>query len=61
MALEAGDVIPLAARADTPTSLVVEGLTLARARLGSHRGRLAVRVERMDVPAEARNGGSKRA
>lgn len=53
LALEAGDVIPLAARLGDPTSLRVEGLTLARARLGSHRGRLAVRIERLTVEPEA--------
>ena len=49
LALEEGDVIPLEARLGDPTTLGVEGLTLARARLGSHRGRLAVRIERLCV------------
>jgi len=51
LALEEGDVIPLEARLGDPTFLNVEGLNLARARLGSHRGRLAVRIERLDVQA----------
>ena len=49
LALEAGDVIPLEARLGDPTTLSIEGLTLAQARLGRHRGRLAVRIERLDV------------
>ncbi len=49
LALEAGDVIPLDARLGDPTTLSIEGLTLAQARLGRHRGRLAVRIERLDV------------
>jgi flagellar motor switch protein FliM len=49
LSLEEGDVIPLEARLGDPTSLCVEGHALARARLGSHRGRLAVRIERIDV------------
>ncbi|MSR63025.1 MAG: hypothetical protein EXS08_11330 [Planctomycetes bacterium] len=53
LALEEGDVIPLAARLGDPTRLCVEGLTLAQARLGSHRGRLAVRVERVSVQPES--------
>jgi flagellar motor switch protein FliM len=53
LALEAGDVIPLDARLGDSTRLCVEGLTLARARLGSHRGRLAVRIERLSVEPEA--------
>jgi len=53
LALEEGDVIPLEARLGDPTTLGVEGLTLARARLGSHRGRLAVRIERLCVQPEA--------
>jgi len=52
MALEEGDVIPLDARLGDPTRLCVEGLILAQARLGSHRGRLAVRVERLSVNPE---------
>ncbi|NOT32105.1 MAG: hypothetical protein HOP15_16785 [Planctomycetes bacterium] len=52
LALEEGDVIPLDARLGDPTTLCVEGLTLARARLGSHRGRLAVRIERLSVQPE---------
>lgn len=52
LALEEGDVIPLEARLGDPTTLCVEGLTLARARLGSHRGRLAVRIERLSVQPE---------
>ncbi len=52
LALEEGDVIPLEARLGDPTSLCVEGLTLAQARLGSHRGRLAVRIERLSVQPE---------
>jgi flagellar motor switch protein FliM len=53
LALEAGDVIPLEARLGDSTELCVEGLSLARARLGSHRGRLAVRIERLSVEPEA--------
>jgi len=49
LALEAGDVIPLEARLGDPTTLSVEGLTLAQGRLGRHRGRLAVRIERLSV------------
>jgi flagellar motor switch protein FliM len=52
LALETGDVIPLDARLGDPTSLRVEGLALAQARLGSHRGRLAVRIESLNVHAE---------
>ena len=52
LALEEGDVIPLDARLGDPTTLSVEGLTLAQARLGSHRGRLAVRIERLHVEPE---------
>lgn len=52
LALEEGDVIPLDARLGDPTTLSVEGLTLAHARLGSHRGRLAVRIERLHVEPE---------
>ena len=52
LALEEGDVIPLDARLGDPTTLSVEGLTLAHARLGSHRGRLAVRIERLHVQPE---------
>ena len=52
LALETGDVIPLEARLGDPTSLSVEGLTLAQARLGSHRGRLAVRIEHLNVHAD---------
>jgi len=53
LALEEGDVIPLEARVGDPTTLAVEGLTLAEARLGCHRGRLAVRVERLRVEPES--------
>jgi len=49
LALEAGDVIPLDARLGDPTTLSLEGLTLAQGRLGRHRGRLAVRIERLSV------------
>ncbi len=49
LALEEGDVIPLEARLGDPTTLSLEGLALAQARLGSHRGRLAVRIERLSV------------
>ena len=49
LALEAGDVIPLDARLGDPTTLSIEGLTLAQGRLGRHRGRLAVRIERLSV------------
>ena len=49
LALEAGDVIPLEARLGDPTTLSIEGLTLAQGRLGRHRGRLAVRIERLSV------------
>jgi flagellar motor switch protein FliM len=53
LALEAGDVIPLDARLGDPTTLSIEGLTLAQGRLGRHRGRLAVRIERLNVPTGA--------
>ena len=53
LALEQGDVIPLDARLGDPAALRVEGLTLAAARLGSHRGRLAVRIERLEVVPES--------
>jgi flagellar motor switch protein FliM len=53
LALEEGDVIPLEARLDDPTTLCVDDLTLAEARLGSHRGRLAVRIERLKVQGGA--------
>ena len=53
LALEEGDVLPLDARVGDPTTLSVEGLALAQARLGRHRGRLAVRIERIDVHPEA--------
>jgi flagellar motor switch protein FliM len=49
LALEAGDVIPLEARLGDPTTLSIEGLALAQGRLGRHRGRLAVRIERLSV------------
>lgn len=52
LALEEGDVIPLDARVGDPTELSVDGMTLAEGRLGSHRGRLAVRIERMKVVPE---------
>jgi flagellar motor switch protein FliM len=52
LALEEGDVIPLDARVGDPTDLCVDGKTLAEGRLGSHRGRLAVRIERMKVVPE---------
>lgn len=52
LALEEGDVIPLEARVGEPTDLCVDGLTLAEGRLGSHDGRLAVRIERMKVVPE---------
>jgi len=50
LALEEGDVIPLEARLGDSTLLEVEGLTLAHARLGSHRGRLALRIEHLSLP-----------
>lgn len=50
--LEEGDVIPLTARVGDPAALCVEGLSLARARVGSHRGRLAVRIEQISVHDE---------
>jgi flagellar motor switch protein FliM len=50
--LEEGDVIPLTARVGDPAALCVEGLSLARARVGSHRGRLAVRIEQISVQDE---------
>ena len=50
LALETGDVIPLEARLDEPATLTIEGLTVAEARLGRHRGRLAVRVEQLRIP-----------
>jgi flagellar motor switch protein FliM len=54
LALEEGDVIPLEARLGDPTTLSIEGLTLGEARLGKHRGRLAVRIEHLSVrPGEA--------
>jgi flagellar motor switch protein FliM len=53
LALEEGDVIPLDARTGDPTRLCVDGLALAEGRLGSHRGRLAVRIERLKVQSEA--------
>jgi flagellar motor switch protein FliM len=49
LALEAGDVILLEARLGDPATLSIEGLPLAQARFGRHRGRLAVRIERLDV------------
>jgi flagellar motor switch protein FliM len=49
LGLETGDVVPLEARLGDPTTLCVEGLTLGEARLGSHRGRLAVRIEHLNV------------
>jgi flagellar motor switch protein FliM len=52
LALEEGDVIPLEARLGDAAALRFEGLTLAEARLGSHRGRLAVRVERLSLHSE---------
>lgn len=52
LALEEGDVIPLDARLGDPALISVAGLELARARLGSHRGRLAVRIERICVQRE---------
>ncbi len=53
LALEEGDVIPLGARLGDATTLCVDGLGVAQARIGSHLGRLAVRIERVEVRAEA--------
>ena len=49
LGLETGDVVPLEARLGDPMTLCVEDLTLGEARLGSHRGRLAVRIEHLNV------------
>jgi flagellar motor switch protein FliM len=48
LALEEGDVIPIDARIDDLTVLTVEGYPFARARLGQHRGRLAIRIEQLE-------------
>ena len=53
LALEEGDVIPLEARIGDPTELVVEGQPLALGRLGTHRGRLAVRIEKVATEKSA--------
>ena len=53
LALEEGDVIPLEARVGDPTELCVEGRPLALGRLGTHRGRLAVRIERVATERSA--------
>jgi len=53
LALEPGDVIPVSARPGDPIPLRVEGMALARARLGRHAGRLAVRVEHLELRPEA--------
>ena len=47
LALEEGDVIPLEARIGDATQICVEGRPLALGRLGTHRGRLAVRIEKV--------------
>lgn len=47
LALEVGDVIPLEDRLDAPVVLEVEGEHYATARLGTRRGKLAVRIERI--------------
>ncbi|MEW6073120.1 MAG: FliM/FliN family flagellar motor C-terminal domain-containing protein [Planctomycetota bacterium] len=52
LALEAGDVIPTPVRIGAPAVVLVEGEALAAARLGTHRGHFAVRVEHFIDPTE---------
>lgn len=52
LALEEGDVIPIESRVGDPALLTVEGLILARAAMGQHRGQLAVRIEKLENQVE---------
>jgi flagellar motor switch protein FliM len=52
LALEKGDVIPIAARVGDPALLTVEGLILAKASLGQHRNQLAVKIEHIEKHVE---------
>lgn len=48
MKLEPGDVIPLSRSVGDPVELRVEGRLAGQASLGSHKGRLALRIESMN-------------
>jgi flagellar motor switch protein FliM len=50
LALEVGDVVPLAAKADEPLHLCIDGQAVAQVRLGTRHGALAVLIERL-LPA----------
>ena len=52
LALEAGDVIPIDARVGDLAVVKVEGCAFARARLGQHRGQLAIRIEQLEAKPE---------
>lgn len=52
LALEKGDVIPIESRVGDPALLTVEGLILAKAAMGQHRGQLAVRIEKLEKQVE---------
>ena len=52
LALEKGDVIPIESRVGDPALLTVEGLILAKAAMGQHRGQLAVRIEKLENQVE---------
>ena len=45
--LEVGDVIPLGVHTQTPVDIYVEDRSCAKGRMGSHLGRLAVRIEKL--------------
>lgn len=53
LSLEVGDVIPLEDRADEPLVLFVEDERYATAKLGTHRGMLAVRIEHIEKERDA--------
>jgi flagellar motor switch protein FliM len=49
LALEPGDIIPLEDRVGQPLVVLVGNKHYGSARLGTHRGRLAIRIERIDT------------
>ncbi len=52
LSLEKGDVIPIESRVGDPALLTVEGLILAKAAMGQHRGQLAVRIVQLENQVE---------
>jgi flagellar motor switch protein FliM len=50
LALEPGDVIPLEDAQGEPLTLTADGVPCGHARLGTHRGRLAVQIEDAHLP-----------